>query len=267
MDARYPPIAVITFYTQLFRVGYAVTWFPQQLGSCESRTCKTGKVKAECRRMEDCLESLGIESTQRCIPNQLSTLKHHNHFIKGAWQDWAELWWAVSQVSNGMSTKSETLPKIKKKKYSSSKQDGKHGKGYRMLNRYRVAMSQKNLFVKKRGRQKPNEARWKKKQTKDLLKAAEDARDKIRMAKGGRGAHTETLVCSDWFNIFVLQKILFYSSGELNRFVLFIKIYMFWTLSVYNPNYSVVQKHEYIQPSTPLHTFNPTLPPYKKGEK
>lgn len=59
-----------------------------------------------------------------------------------------------------------------------------------------------------KNRQKQNEARWKKEQTKDLLKAAEDARDKNRMAKvgGGSGAHTETLVCSDRFNVFVLQK-------------------------------------------------------------
>lgn len=32
-------------------------------------------------------------------------------------------------------------------------------------------------------RQKPNEARWKKEQTKGLLKAARDAKDKIRMVK------------------------------------------------------------------------------------
>jgi len=41
------------------------------------------------------------------------------------------------------------------------------------------------------------------------LKAAEDARDKNRMAKGGSGAYTETLLCSDRFNVFVLQKVFF----------------------------------------------------------
>lgn len=48
-----------------------------------------------------------------------------------------------------------------------------------------------------RKRQKPNEARWKKEQTKDLLKAAEDARDKNRIAKGGggeRGTYGDTSV-------------------------------------------------------------------------
>ena len=44
---------------------------------------------------------------------------------------------------------------------------------------------------------------------------------------GGSGAHTNTLVCSDRFNVFVLQKFFlffffffFYSSGELNRSIL-----------------------------------------------
>lgn len=36
-----------------------------------------------------------------------------------------------------------------------------------------------------KNRQKQNEARWKKEQTKDLLKAVEDARDKNRNGKGG----------------------------------------------------------------------------------
>lgn len=35
----------------------------------------------------------------------------------------------------------------------------------------------------------------------------------------------------------------------------------------YNPNVSVVQKHEYIQPSTPLHTITPTPPLIKKESK
>ena len=61
-----------------------------------------------------------------------------------------------------------------------------------------------------RKRQKPNEARWKREQTKDLLKAAEDARDKNRIARrwggGERGTYRDTSVCSDRFNVFVLQK-------------------------------------------------------------
>lgn len=68
--------------------------------------------------------------------------------------------------------------------HTSSKQDGKRRKGYRMLT---GADQQCHRIQKiKRKRQKPNEARWKKEQTKDLLKA-EDARNKIRMAKGGVG--------------------------------------------------------------------------------
>lgn len=42
--------------------------------------------------------------------------------------------------------------------------------------------------------------------------------------RGGSGAHTETLVCSDRFNVFVLcykSFFCFYSSRELNRSVLF----------------------------------------------
>lgn len=84
---------------------------------------------------------------------------------------------------------------------------------------------------KARKRQKPNEARWKKEQTKDLLKAAEDARDKIRMARGS-GAHTETLLCSYRFNVFVLQKFFFFcftAQESLIGLCCFIKIYMFWT--------------------------------------
>lgn len=57
-----------------------------------------------------------------------------------------------------------------------------------------------------------------KKQTKGLLKAAEDAK-KDKNGRGGSGAHTDTLLCSDRFNIFVLQNFFFssnfYSSGEL----------------------------------------------------
>lgn len=44
-------------------------------------------------------------------------------------------------------------------------------------------------------RLKPNEARWKKEQTKDLLKAAEDARDKNRMAKGVGAGHIQRHIC------------------------------------------------------------------------
>lgn len=39
--------------------------------------------------------------------------------------------------------------------------------------------------------------------------------------QGVSGAYTETLLCSDRFNVFVLQKFCLYSSGELNRSVLF----------------------------------------------
>lgn len=47
-----------------------------------------------------------------------------------------------------------------------------------------------------RGRdRKPNEARWKREQTKDLLKAAEDARDKNRTAKAGERAHIQRHLC------------------------------------------------------------------------
>lgn len=120
---------------------------------------------------------------------------------------------------------------------------------------------------KARKRQKPNEARWKKEQTKDLLKAAEDARDKIRMARGGSGAHTETLLCSYRFNVFVLQKFffLFYSSGELNRSVLFYQNIHVLNVCGYTPNDFVVQKHEYIQPSTPFIQY--PHPPYKKEKE
>lgn len=69
-----------------------------------------------------------------------------------------------------------------------------------------------------------------KKQTKGLLKAAEDAK-KDRNGRGGSGAHTDTLLCSDRFNIFVLQNFFsfnFYSSEELRiGLYCFIKIYRF----------------------------------------
>lgn len=42
---------------------------------------------------------------------------------------------------------------------------------------------------------------------------------KDKNGRGGSGAHTNTLLCSDRFNIFVLQNFFFssnfYSSGEL----------------------------------------------------
>lgn len=54
---------------------------------------------------------------------------------------------------------------------------------------------------------------------------------KDKNERGGSGAHTDTLLCSDRFNIFVLQNFFssnFYSSGELRiGLYRFIKIYMF----------------------------------------
>lgn len=56
-------------------------------------------------------------------------------------------------------------------------------------------LTEQQFHRTERNRLKPNEARWKKEQTKDLLKAAEDARDKNRMAKGWeRGTYRDTSV-------------------------------------------------------------------------
>lgn len=108
-----------------------------------------------------------------------------------------------------------------KKKPTSSKQHGKCRKCYKML-----TSTEQQYHRKERKRQKPNEARWKKEQTKDLLKAAEDARDKIRMAKGGRGGvgHIQRHFCVQIGLMSLCYKsffFLFYSSWELNRSVLF----------------------------------------------
>lgn len=92
---------------------------------------------------------------------------------------------------------------------------------------------------------------------KDLLKAAEDAEQ-----NGMGGAHTDTLLCSDRFNVFVLQKFFFFIClHRLSKYTCSER------KSGYNPNYFVVQKHEYIQPSTPHHTFSLPRPPIKKRRK
>lgn len=87
--------------------------------------------------------------------------------------------------------------------------------------------------------------------------------------QGGSGAHTETLLCSYRFNVFVLQKFffLFYSSGELNRSVLFYQNIHVLNVCGYTPNDFVVQKHEYIQPSTPFIQYPHPQPPYKKEKR
>lgn len=48
--------------------------------------------------------------------------------------------------------------------------------------------------------------------------------------QGRMGAYTETLLCSDWFNVFVLQKSFFFVfTAPRAEYVciVFIKIYMF----------------------------------------
>lgn len=59
---------------------------------------------------------------------------------------------------------------------------------------------------------------------------------------------------------------LFYSSGELNRSVLFYQNIHVLNVCGYTPNDFVVQKHEYIQPSTPFIQY-PTPSPHIKKEK
>lgn len=116
-----------------------------------------------------------------------------------------------------------------------------------------------------RKRQKPNEARWKKEQTKDLLKAAEDARDKNRMAKEGEGGaeagHIQRHFCVQIGLMSLCYKKFFLflnRSGELNKVLskytcferkvdIIQRILWYKNMNIYN--------HE-----PPLHTITPPRP-------
>ena len=214
----------------LFILGDADIRFPQQPASFPQSQTGSQNRKGQSGAQEDGgLFRIIDDSKHPALHVKLTPPPRHHRrscFIKGL--GWAQMSsqssfrWDEYKVGN-------TVKGLKNKKPTGSKQDGKRGKCYEVL-----TVTEQQFHRTERKRQKPNEARWKKEQTKDLLKAAEDARDKNSMARSGRGGagHIQRHFCVQIGLMSLCYKSFFFvftaPESSIGLYC-FIKIYMFWT--------------------------------------